>query len=457
MTMTLEARREAIEKAMLAFVEEGSAKEAISLPYKDGQGGPYPVISVPVDAVLLNPHSHRIRSQLESHPQRQVVHDAPFSDEAQLVIYTLLKVTEGFEPLKANLSEYGQRDPGVVTRDGLLVNANTRLVALRELGFDYIRAAVLPSDADEHAIDRLELELQVRLDFKQDYTFTNELIFINELLNTHGYSEEKTAKALNWAASSDEKELRRGKERVRQSVRLYAAIRHIQGLSEGAIPLTFFDDKRQALIDLDDKDQALKGSDPDGAERVRNSRIIGLLAGSYYRELRSIDTGHAVDTLLLRLDEKDSLGGEPETLLSSAATPPGQRDEGAALLGGGESATSSDPDLLPLVSLMARSYGKEDVELPSGKTCNRDGLLQEVAEAVGEAAEEVQARKRASRNLSGPVRDLEEAVARARSAAEGFQEVHNTPGFNNGKFKYHTNKLRTQVTALEKLIDNHGQ
>ena len=89
----------------------------------------------------------------------------------------------------------------MVTRDGLLVNANTRLAALQELGIDYVRAALLPSDADEHAIDRLELELQVQRDFKQDYTFTNELIFLNELLNAHGYTEEKVAKALNWAAS----------------------------------------------------------------------------------------------------------------------------------------------------------------------------------------------------------------------------------------------------------------
>jgi hypothetical protein len=54
MTMTSEARREAVDKAMQAFAEPGSPKEAIQLPYKDGQGGPYPVISVPVDAVLFN-------------------------------------------------------------------------------------------------------------------------------------------------------------------------------------------------------------------------------------------------------------------------------------------------------------------------------------------------------------------------------------------------------------------
>ena len=42
--------------------------------------------------------------------------------------------TEGFEDLKANLGEVGQNDVGVVTRRGVLVNANTRAVALRDLG-----------------------------------------------------------------------------------------------------------------------------------------------------------------------------------------------------------------------------------------------------------------------------------------------------------------------------------
>src|SRR5215207_7317472 len=111
---------------MQAFAEPGSMKESVRLPYKDGQGGPFPVINVPIDAVFFNHRSHRIKSQLESDPQRYLVEENPDSDDAQRVIHQILAKTEGFESLKANLSEYGQRDPGVVTREGLLVNANTR-------------------------------------------------------------------------------------------------------------------------------------------------------------------------------------------------------------------------------------------------------------------------------------------------------------------------------------------
>lgn len=458
MTMTAEARREAVEKAMQAFAEPGSTREAIQLPYKDGHGGPYPVISVPVDAVLFNPRSHRIKSQLESHPDRQVVHDDPYGHRAQGVIHEILTATEGFGPLKGNLSEYGQRDPGVVTREGLLVNANTRLAALRDLGINYVRAALLPSDADEHAIDRLELELQVQRDFKQDYTLTNELIFINELLNTHGYTEEKAAKALNWAASADERELKRGVDRVRQSVRLYAAVRYIQALGDGAIPLTFFDEKRQALIDLDDKYESLKDSDPDGAEHLKNARIVGIICGTFYRELRKIDGDTAFDVFLSRLEEKEFIGNEVDALTapSPATSDRTTADSDADLLVPHETTTlDGEPDLLPLVTILARSHGQDEIDLPSGRTVARDSIVAEVAESLDEAAEEVQAIDKFSKNIKGPIKNLDDAVSRARAAAVGYQQVHEIHGFDHGKFKYHTNKLRIQVTALEKLIEQH--
>ena len=357
MTMTPEARREAIAKALKAYDEPGSSKEMIPLPYKDWKAGPYPVISVPVDAVLFNPRSHRIKSQLESHERRDVVRDDPFCDEAQAIVHDILAKTEGFDRLKANLEDSQQREAGVVTCDGLLVNANRRLAALRDLDRKYIRAALLPSDADEHAIDRLELELQVQKDFKEDYTFTNELIFIDELQRVHDYSEAGVAKALNWTASNDEKEIKKGADRVRQSVRLLALVRRIQGFSEGAIPLTFFDDHKQLVTDIDDKYEAKIDSDPATAERVRNSRILGLLADSRYRELRRIDDDGAVDRLVSRLGEKECLADDIEALTTPAEDGSGsEADDDADLLSGGEPKTvSAEPDLLAFVKVDRKS------------------------------------------------------------------------------------------------------
>ncbi|MGH3848560.1 MAG: hypothetical protein ACRDRT_02455, partial [Pseudonocardiaceae bacterium] len=62
--MTEEARRELIDQA-LASVPTGGARE--NLKWRAGELV-LDVVEVDVDAVLLNPHSHRIRSLLESLP-----------------------------------------------------------------------------------------------------------------------------------------------------------------------------------------------------------------------------------------------------------------------------------------------------------------------------------------------------------------------------------------------------
>jgi hypothetical protein len=120
-----EARKTRIEEALSALPRDG---ERIPVPWQDTMKT-FPVIKVSLDSVLLNPWSHRIRAQLESHPQRQLVLESPFSEEAQDVIAAVLHRTEGYERLKTNLAEEDQREAGVVTRAGLLVNGNTRAAA----------------------------------------------------------------------------------------------------------------------------------------------------------------------------------------------------------------------------------------------------------------------------------------------------------------------------------------
>lgn len=94
-----EARRTRIEEALRALPHNS---ERISVPWQDTMET-FPVIKISLDSVLLNPRSHRIRSQLESHPQRQLVLESPFSEESQEVITTVLRETEGFERLAKNI------------------------------------------------------------------------------------------------------------------------------------------------------------------------------------------------------------------------------------------------------------------------------------------------------------------------------------------------------------------
>jgi hypothetical protein len=445
-------REAAISRALDAF-EQSSQKESIALTaFKDGKAGTFNVVSLPVDAVIFNPRSHRVKAQLESHPKRTIVENAPEGEEAQAVIQEVLSKTEDFEDLKGNLEEYGQTDPGVVTRDGLLVNANTRLAALRAIGPDsYIRAAVLPSNASQREVDLLELGLQMQRTFKQRYTYPNELWFIDDLFK-YGFGAEEIAQRLYWAPSNDPKELKKGVARVEQSVRNWSLIRSIQTRSDGKIPLTFFDDKKQILVDLDVRFEKLKLTDSVGADRMKEIRIAGLLAECDYRHLRKLDGTTAIEDLLPELEEGDPLGPEVEALSAIAAEAPTNSDDDAALLASGAEDTALMVSFEPLVGLLTDSFGSQGVELPSGKTASRSAVIGQIVEAVETVAEVVGARNKDEKTIRGPVKALEGALNQARSAHTRYQAVGHEIGFDTGKFGYLMKKLRAQLDSIDEAV-----
>jgi len=127
------------------------------------------------------------------HPKRSIVEKDPTSSEAQEVLASLLRKTERFNKLKDELKELSQQNPGLISRDGLLINGNTRVVALRDLGVDGVDVAVLPADAMARDFLDLEMSLQMRRLTHQDYTFTNELLLIDKYRNA-GHSEKELAK-----------------------------------------------------------------------------------------------------------------------------------------------------------------------------------------------------------------------------------------------------------------------
>jgi ParB-like chromosome segregation protein Spo0J len=456
------SRVEQIESALAAAMKaEGALK--IAVPFK-GKRIPLTVARVPVGAVVHNPNSHRIRAELESHPNRDEIEAEPFSEESQEAIASLLRATEGFEDLRASIQEQGQEEPGVVTRKGVLVDANTRLAALRSLDQDYIDVAVLPEDADPAAIDRIESDLQFRKDFKQEYSFTNNLLLLDDQLNKWGYSEEKVARDLNWAASSDEAALKKGVSEVRQQVRLLARIREIQAFSDNRIPLTFFDEKKkkQILIELDDEYEKLRNSDPTGAERLKDARIAGILVGTGYRELRYIDPDSIGEALIPQLEERDEIGPILVEFISnggSETTESKPNDEGAGddrdLLEGDDPEEGDDvPALRDLAKALAVSYGKDQISLGDGNSLDREAVINELALAIDDAAEETKDSRDEAKGLAAPVKQLQAAVKKSRSALAGYKQLRGQPGFKKGTFAYHANKLKSELSKIEAVLND---
>lgn len=447
--MTNEARRQAIEGALGA---RKPGDELLHLPWQDSSLD-FEVVKVPVDTVLLNPRSHRIRAQLESHPEHKLVDEDPHSEKVQEIIAQILREGEGYQDLKTNLREVGQRDAGAITRYGLLVNANRRVVALRDLGVQYVRVAVLPANAGPQEIEQLELSLQVAKHYQEDYTFTNELLFVDDLITKHNRTHEQAALDLGWAASRDLKELKKGRDKVEEATRLYGLIRDIQHRSDYALRLTDFDEKRVHLQECGLQYQQLKAVDPEKARRVLDLRLLGIVTGVQYRRLRAVDENFLLDYLLPEMKDSDVLSGHMKILTVSG--PDGDKVVPGLDILGDESAEGEEPDPATLLELMAKSHEQSTVELPSDEgtdTVDREAVLKALQTTFETAAEQARLDDKQYDKLNAPIEHLRTANRLLERALEAYQKVASTSGFKRGKFQFHLKKVTQATKALKSAL-----
>ena len=114
--------------------------ETVRMPWTSGDSL-LDVIDIGVDEVLLNPQSHRIRAQLQDDPEWEQLGTSPHAEAVQRLVERHVRdarTAEEFSAPKDSLVREGRSDPGVMTHTGLLINANTRVVAL-------VRWRTLPS------------------------------------------------------------------------------------------------------------------------------------------------------------------------------------------------------------------------------------------------------------------------------------------------------------------------
>lgn len=452
------ARRQRVQEALDAHSETDGERRRLRFR---GEEILLPVVRLPLAAVVLNPNSHRIKAQLESDDRRGLVEDEPYGDEAQALVSELLEATEGFGELRDNLREEGQLEEGVATRAGVLVNANTRVAALRQISpHGFVRVTLLPSDAGQSDIAKLELELQVRKDFKQDYTFTNELLFIDELKTSFNYRDEEAARALSWAASSDGKQLKAGIKRVQQSTRMLSTIRELQVRSDHTLKLIFFDDKRQALLELDDEYEQLKLKNPAEAQGLREARMLGILAGAGYRDLRQIKPDTITDYLLPTLKSNDQVGVVVETLLGrqkAKADAPGL-DELFADAGDGDQGNSPS-NIASMVDAVARGIGSGRIRCdhPSGKRIEvtSEAFVYALQESIEESADTVRLDTKTAESLQGPAKHLEAARRSVRQALATYKRAAGRASFDAGRFTYQLKHLIRDIDALKAETDHH--
>ena len=197
--MNATQRRQAIENR-----SESADDRTVRLWCKD-RWRDFPVMRVPVDALLLNVDNRRFaaeRTLMESklgHPL-----DPENSEDDEISVISILLDTghdvdgnlvkgtpsKGYEGLKTDWLRRKQASPFWVRPDGSVRNGNRRLAMLKRLrndgitGTEWVEAVVLnpehPDNIDEHDLFEMEQREQLTEDFKVRYTDMNLLLTLRQ-------------------------------------------------------------------------------------------------------------------------------------------------------------------------------------------------------------------------------------------------------------------------------------
>lgn len=411
--------------------------EVIRVPGPGNEPRHCQVIKVHVDEVVLNPRSHRVRSQLEDDPDWANHKDDPFSEGAQAVIQRQVRAArtrEEFASLKDSLANEGQTDPGVVTSKGVLINANTRVVALRELDDPnkrYIRVAVLPDTMQEEELALLELRLQMQKELKVEYSLTNELLFIEELSVERLMPPAQIAKELRIGET-----VKKGESEVTLRLRLLDLLRTMQQLPKGGLRLTFFDTLGyEQLRDLHRAYSAVVDNDPARASSILDAFLLSVSVGvTPVHQLRRIDPDFIPEYMLPQLEEDEMIGAHAAKL-AALPTDDVMRPTGVgALLTGDGGGEPSEVNVRGLIDIVTQ--GDHKVPIPgTNLVLERDDVKDAVKTAIISGVTEKKRDDSASDRLQAPIDRVRLAAKQLDKCREASEGVIGTPEFGDRRRK----------------------
>jgi hypothetical protein len=356
----------------------------------------------------------------------------PSSPEAQQILSSLLAGTEKFEALKQQILDFKQQEPGIISRDGLLVNGNTRLTAIRELGLPGFDAAVLPEDATDEDFFAIEMGLQLRKLVHQDYTFTNELLLVDSYL-ARTQNEDATIAAMQWK--------RDGKKKLRLFQGYLQLIEEIRSLNP-RLTYGFFDNKRELIKDLHQTYLATLEHSPQSAETLKMTRIMGLFLGLNKDEIREMDEYFVEETVLDDLE-----GGDLEAELSGFKASAQEVDVLDELL---DERQETQIDLRRLATDIAAKVIDEDGAVNDGLI---DRNYKKLHSKVRTSARQIREDRIFSEMRAEPIEYLQDVTKRVQDLADRIPTLFKDTEFDASKFQYQAKKTEKAISALQDALN----
>jgi len=391
-----------------------------------------PVVNLPVEWVCFSTLNHRTRAEQMRVIMTSGVGDLfngdPMGQAAQAAQLKILSEQEGFEELKQDLRERGQQEPAVVTAEGVLINGNRRSAGLRNLWLGeglpsarYVRAYVLPSDATTDELIDLETELQVAKDYREDYSWVNEALLIEEIFESSNKDWDRVASRMRLKPS----EVRVQYEKLQQLHQLVA-------MSNSTRYHADFVANESAFEELS---KHVKDKSPAEAASVRSVYFLGTLAGVNYRDLRHLRRKDASSFVRAEFASDPTLTSLLTVVNSTEANATDDLIED--VLGDDRgTADNENADLTSVLSFLAQRKPDEIVPLPGGGEVPIDNLLASVKNAVNAAANEANEDSKDAQAVVVPIVRLTSArdelirvgtsLAKARSHYDWDEEIFKT-------------------------------
>lgn len=183
----------------------------IPLQYK-GETRIENVYKIPLDYLIYNKHNGRIGSEVLSYEKQNGALNPEVSEDNKIIEKFLYesKIDRNEKTMKS-LLKIGQQRYGIVTSDGKIVDGNRRAMLLNRLFHNheefghsyaevekckYFLAIILPDDAEEKDIQKLETIYQMGEDDKLDYDPIEKYLKCKELLRL-GFSYEDIAEFMS--------------------------------------------------------------------------------------------------------------------------------------------------------------------------------------------------------------------------------------------------------------------
>ncbi|CAM2816393.1 ParB/RepB/Spo0J family partition protein [Prescottella defluvii] len=436
-----EKTRSLVVERLQQVLNENGAK--VTVDWR-GQQKHLDVIVMPVKMLYFNPDTHRIRAQRSLDPvKNRILEEEPWSETAQDYLRHLLQCQPSnpsqtdpdFTTLLDELEDFGQKEPGIITPDGILVDGNTRCAALLELGVKDIRVGVLPMDTSRDDINAVELALQLRQDKRREYSYINRLIAIEDELAA-GRLEHDIARAFNIKTTT-----------LTQDRWVYQlildAIERSRVADNVGLRLVDFENHQEKLRELHRDFTKLAKTDPDAAELLKESRLAMVLLNYPKTSVRLAESDFHVRYLSERLP--DTL--QPSVESSASVAIPGLA--GVQL----QDATSAVKTTRALTDalLRAKATAQAGDKLAPGTVSEADGLIKSAREtfdtAVKLAGQNAQLQKR---KVAVPER-LTDAAEHVTQCASEFAEARSKRVLDDEAFDDALITLRDSLRRLAKL------